>query len=149
MYRSTNNFKNLSKMRTGNGLHGSDSDGLSHLHPYYSRDYRSTSHIERVDSVALPWSSASLSLLSIRCMSSVASSLPSNSVARLKQLPWSSFSSSCTTRRELRSPRGCTSYSSSSLSERTRTAKRDFSWSRTHRSIAINAKDDARTQGAI
>ena len=31
-------------MSPGNGFHRSDSDGISPLHPYYSRDYRSTSH---------------------------------------------------------------------------------------------------------
>ena len=29
------------------GFHGSGSDGISPLHPYYFRDYRSTSHIKR------------------------------------------------------------------------------------------------------
>ena len=32
-------------MSPGHGFHGSDSDGISPLHPYYSRDYRSTSHM--------------------------------------------------------------------------------------------------------
>ncbi len=36
-------FKNSSKMCPDNEFHGSDSDGISPLHPYYSRDYRSTS----------------------------------------------------------------------------------------------------------
>ena len=39
-------FKNSSKMCPGNGFHGSDSDGISPLHPYYSRNYRSTSHMK-------------------------------------------------------------------------------------------------------
>ncbi len=39
-------FKNLTKMCPGSGSDGSDSDGISPLHPYCSRDYRSTSHIK-------------------------------------------------------------------------------------------------------
>ncbi len=35
-------FKNLSKVRQTHRLDRSDSDGISPLHPYYSRDYRST-----------------------------------------------------------------------------------------------------------
>ncbi len=34
-------MKNLPKVEQ---THQSDSDGISPLHPYYSRDYRSTSH---------------------------------------------------------------------------------------------------------
>ena len=33
-------------MSSGNGFHRSDSGGISPLHPYYSRDYRSTNHIK-------------------------------------------------------------------------------------------------------
>ena len=39
-------FKNLSKVHQTYRLDGSDSDGISPLHPYNSRDYRSTSHIK-------------------------------------------------------------------------------------------------------
>ena len=38
-------IKNLSKVHQTSQLDGPDSDGMSHLHPYYSRDYRSTSHV--------------------------------------------------------------------------------------------------------
>ena len=38
-------IKNLSKVHQTSQLDGSDSDGISPLHPYYSRDYRSTSHV--------------------------------------------------------------------------------------------------------
>ncbi len=37
----------LSKVHQTSHLDGPDSDGISPLHPYYSRDYRSTSHIWR------------------------------------------------------------------------------------------------------
>ena len=33
-------------MCPGHGFHGSDLDGISHLHPYYSRDYHSASHMK-------------------------------------------------------------------------------------------------------
>ena len=39
-------FKNLPEVSPGHRFHGSDLDGISPLHPYYSRDYRSTSHIK-------------------------------------------------------------------------------------------------------
>ena len=39
-------FKNSSKVRQTHRLDGSDSDSVSPLHPYYSRDYRSTNHIK-------------------------------------------------------------------------------------------------------
>ncbi len=39
-------FKHLSKVHQIHRLDGSDSDGISPLHPYYSRDYRSTSHLK-------------------------------------------------------------------------------------------------------
>ena len=38
-------IKNLSKVHQTSQLDGPDSDGISPLHPYYSRDYRSTSHM--------------------------------------------------------------------------------------------------------
>ena len=38
-------FKNISKVHQTHRLDGSDLDGISPLHPYYSRDYRSTSHL--------------------------------------------------------------------------------------------------------
>ena len=40
-------IKNLSKVHQTYQLDGPDSDGISPLHPYYSRDYRSTSHMWR------------------------------------------------------------------------------------------------------
>ncbi len=39
-------FKKSSKVRQTHRLDGSDSDSISPLHPYYSRDYRSTSHMK-------------------------------------------------------------------------------------------------------
>ena len=47
LYSSIHNSTNLSKVHQTYWLDGSDSDGISPLHPYYSRDYRSTSHIKR------------------------------------------------------------------------------------------------------
>ncbi len=38
-------FKNLPKVNQTPRLHGSDSDGISPLHPHYSTDSRSTSRI--------------------------------------------------------------------------------------------------------
>ncbi len=35
-------------MCPGSGFHGSSSDGISPPHPYYSRDYRSTSHVVQI-----------------------------------------------------------------------------------------------------
>ena len=46
LYSSINNSKIC--QRTPRPLHGSDSDGVSPLHPYYSRDYRSSSHLSKV-----------------------------------------------------------------------------------------------------
>ena len=39
-------FKNPSKVDQTLRSDGSDLDGISPLHPYYSRDYRSTSHMK-------------------------------------------------------------------------------------------------------
>ena len=48
-------LKNLPEVSPGSGSHGSDMDGISPLHPYYSRDYRSTSHMRKMctDSVQI------------------------------------------------------------------------------------------------
>ena len=40
-------FKNLSEVSLGHRFHRSDLDGISPLHPYYSRDYRSTSQVAK------------------------------------------------------------------------------------------------------
>ena len=49
---------NSSKMSPGHRFHGSDSDGISPLHPYYSRDYRSTSQFSKKYDLWMPstWS---------------------------------------------------------------------------------------------
>ena len=46
-------FKNLSKLHQTHRLDVSDSDGISPLHPYYSRDYRSTSQLSSAQPDAL------------------------------------------------------------------------------------------------
>ena len=45
LYRLINNSKNLFKMCQTSRLNGSELDVISPLHPYYSRDHRSTNQI--------------------------------------------------------------------------------------------------------